>query len=770
MKPLCFVLMPFGRKPEGGGRIVDFDAVYHQIIAPAVLAAGMEAIRADQEQVGGTIHKPMFERLMLCDYAVADMTGANPNVYYELGIRHALRPRSTVIIFAQGTTLPFDLAMQRGTPYRLDASGSLTEPAADAALIADRLRSAHEAGHDDSPLFQLVDGMPRLEIDHAKTDIFRDRVAIAAEYKAALAEARKAGIEAVRAVAADPRLADLRNVEAGIIVDMMLSFRAVGTQEGCEEMIALHARMPRELQPARMVREQLGFALNRVGRRAEAEKVLGRGDPRIRAEQRGQRPARPRLQGHVGGCQAAGRGLEAKGHLKRAVASYRAGFEADWRDAYPGVNAVTLMALSTPPDPALGDLLPVVRYAASQRVRADERGTGDYWDQATLLELAVIGGDPDGADGRGGGGAVAGQRAVAAGDDGAQPPPHPRGAGGARRGCGMDRRDRGGAGRRRGAAQGAGGVTRLLHVLLLPLLALVALAVPAAAHPHVFVDVNAELIFDDAGRIKAVGNVWQFDDAFSAFAIEGLDADGDGKLSDEELQPLAKINVESLADFEYFTWLTIDGVKQKFMPPTEYWLQFDGTLLTLFYTLPLDIPVVVGKETTLEIFDPEYFVAFTFPGEQPLTLVGAPDGCTATYHPPQGLDDQTMAELNALPYDQRQLPPDLQAAADNLADAFSIDCPVSRGRRHPRPRRSRRGRPAGARSASPRPTAAAALPSAGRSARSSPGSRRGSRSSTAASPARCRRSRRTARRSGCCSWCPSSTASSTPPGRATARR
>ena len=78
MKPLCFVLMPFGRKPEGTGRIIDFDAVYNQIIAPGVEAAGMEPIRADQEEIGGTIHKPMFERLMLCDYAVADVTGANP--------------------------------------------------------------------------------------------------------------------------------------------------------------------------------------------------------------------------------------------------------------------------------------------------------------------------------------------------------------------------------------------------------------------------------------------------------------------------------------------------------------------------------------------------------------------------------------------------------------------------------------------------------------------------------------------------------------------
>jgi hypothetical protein len=49
--------------------------------------AGLEPIRADEEKIGGTIHKPMFERLMLCHYAVADITGANPNVFYELGIQ-----------------------------------------------------------------------------------------------------------------------------------------------------------------------------------------------------------------------------------------------------------------------------------------------------------------------------------------------------------------------------------------------------------------------------------------------------------------------------------------------------------------------------------------------------------------------------------------------------------------------------------------------------------------------------------------------------------
>ena len=67
MKPLCFVLMPFGKKPDSRGSIINFDSVYEKIISPAVLDARLEPIRADEEKVGGIIHKPMYERLILCD-------------------------------------------------------------------------------------------------------------------------------------------------------------------------------------------------------------------------------------------------------------------------------------------------------------------------------------------------------------------------------------------------------------------------------------------------------------------------------------------------------------------------------------------------------------------------------------------------------------------------------------------------------------------------------------------------------------------------------
>src|ERR1043166_4468148 len=109
-KPLCFVLMPFGKKPDAAGAVVDFDSVYRDLIAPAIAEAKMEPLRADEEMTGGIIHKPMFERLILCEYVVADLTTANANVFYELGLRHAVRPCSTRLIFSQGgSQLPSDV-------------------------------------------------------------------------------------------------------------------------------------------------------------------------------------------------------------------------------------------------------------------------------------------------------------------------------------------------------------------------------------------------------------------------------------------------------------------------------------------------------------------------------------------------------------------------------------------------------------------------------------------------------------------------------------
>ena len=378
-RPLCFVLMPFGKKPGAGGAMIDFDAVYRDLIAPAIEEAELEPLRADEEMTGGIIHKPMFERLILCEYAVADLTTANANVFYELGIRHAVRPWSTVLIFDEASRLPFDVAPLRAFPYRLTPEGVPKDIASTKAALADRLREARKAV-TDSPIFQLVDGFP--EIDHTKTDVFRDRVRYSAKIKERLARARKDGAEALRAV--EKELGKIEDLESGVVIDLFLSYRAA---RGWEEMIDLVDRMSPPLAATVMVQEQLALALNRAKRGEEAEKVL-----LDLLEKRGPSSETYGILGRVykdrwEGALQDGEQFLARGLLDKAIEAYLSGFEADWRDAYPGINAVTLMELKEPPDPRREQLIPVVAYAVERRIAA---GKPDYWDYATRLELAVL--------------------------------------------------------------------------------------------------------------------------------------------------------------------------------------------------------------------------------------------------------------------------------------------------------------------------------------------------------------------------------------------
>src|SRR5215207_2389242 len=182
--------MPFGKKRDNGGMLINFDSVYNNLILPAIEETGLKSIRADEEKVGGIIHKPMFERLILCEYAVVDLTTANPNVFYQLGVRHSVRPYSTVLLYAEGTKqLPFDIAPLRAIPYKLDYSGKPDQQANDKAkkILKNRLSEAQNP-NTDSPIFQLVEGFP--DIQHIKTDVFRERVNYSEDLKKQLAQIR----------------------------------------------------------------------------------------------------------------------------------------------------------------------------------------------------------------------------------------------------------------------------------------------------------------------------------------------------------------------------------------------------------------------------------------------------------------------------------------------------------------------------------------------------------------------------------------------------
>jgi hypothetical protein len=92
----AFVVMPFGKKKAPDGIEIDFDAIYADLLAPAIGGAGLAPHRADADRRGGSIHLDMFQDLLLAEFVVADLTLDNPNVWYEIGVRHALRSGGTV--------------------------------------------------------------------------------------------------------------------------------------------------------------------------------------------------------------------------------------------------------------------------------------------------------------------------------------------------------------------------------------------------------------------------------------------------------------------------------------------------------------------------------------------------------------------------------------------------------------------------------------------------------------------------------------------------
>ena len=166
--------------------------------------------------------------------------------------------------------------------------------------------------------------------------------------------------------------------------ELFLAYRSV---KAWDRMVELVTKMPRSLAETQTIQEQLALALNRLGRPGDAEEVLLK-----LLERHGPNSETYGILGRVykdrwEKASSQGNSLEARLLLDKAIDAYRRGFEVDWRDAYPGINAVTLMELKDPPDPQRERLLPVVTYAAERKTST---GKPDYWDHATVLELAVL--------------------------------------------------------------------------------------------------------------------------------------------------------------------------------------------------------------------------------------------------------------------------------------------------------------------------------------------------------------------------------------------
>ncbi len=156
----CFVIQGFGKKQDyPSGRTLDLDASY-EVIKEAVEGAGLTCIRADEIKHSGIIDKPMFEQILEADLVIADLSTYNVNAAYELGVRHALRPFSTIVVAEKGFSYPFDFSHIAIRSYEhLGQDIGRREAQRFKDELSSAIHAILAASRHDSPVYDFIPGL-----------------------------------------------------------------------------------------------------------------------------------------------------------------------------------------------------------------------------------------------------------------------------------------------------------------------------------------------------------------------------------------------------------------------------------------------------------------------------------------------------------------------------------------------------------------------------------------------------------------------------------
>lgn len=382
---LCTVIIPEGVKLDPAGLPpIDFEALYAEAIEPAILDAGLVPIRLAPE----LLH--LHERLLwLSRHLMVELTTREVSEARVLGTIAPLLVRPAILpLRARHHRPPVDsFALPEPLEYELGPTHQFTEERARAlrAALSQRLRENHEAMRD-------------AEESHHELSKPRQQLVRAEATAARLAEARADRDEGRSLRGIEEEVRDAEALWPALHVDLFLSYR---TFNAWDDMVRVADVMPPALRELTLVQTQLAFALNR---RSEGQLLT---EDRRRAinllaqhiDTFGPAPEPCGILGRIykdlwEESSRADRHDDAREYLDRAIDSYTRGFESDWREPYPGINAVTLLELRGDSASLVRkeQLLPVVRFAVEQRLRGSHPG---YWEYATMLELAVLEGRRD---------------------------------------------------------------------------------------------------------------------------------------------------------------------------------------------------------------------------------------------------------------------------------------------------------------------------------------------------------------------------------------
>ncbi len=403
MKLHAFVAMPFGTKPDTYGKPTDFDLIYSSLIKPALELAGLDIIRADEEKGAGDILVDMFQELLMADLVLVDLTADNPNVWYELGVRHALRSRGVILVNGPRASKPFDIYTNRKYTYAL--SNGAPDPArleTDIRKIAEMTRAtlAEWHGNPISPVYSLLPNLVEPDWKTLRIGKAREFWANYDDWAALIERARKAGHPEDILVLADEAPVTALRVEARLKAGKAL-LKGRHFNFALEQLELACAFDPANVDAAR----QHGVCLQRLGRLDDARAIykkilaehpsdvetwslLGRLDKDTWVEAWNRKDSSAEQKRDDAGYEDA--------LLLMAIDSYATAYRHAPGHYYSGINAVTLMHLyrdlTGKPrfDAEAASMAGGIAWAAACQQDESEL----FWAKATLGDLSILQGDP----------------------------------------------------------------------------------------------------------------------------------------------------------------------------------------------------------------------------------------------------------------------------------------------------------------------------------------------------------------------------------------
>lgn len=388
VKPICFMVMPFGVKevPAGTAKApgrVDFDRLWHAAIRPTLEVLGYVPVRADQE-VGALIIHEMLERLYFADLVLAEMSIPNGNVYYEIGVRHAAKPKGCVLVAADWSLPLFDAQQMRRLVYPLpEEHVSDAQAESIAKVLKDGIPKMRIGG---SPMFQVLGGYPGA-VDENRALTMRDELAQHAAFTdriraIELIDDRDKAREASLALAARFPAADQLRRSVAVPIVKMLRDRA-----GWKSMADYVDALPDELRELPLLKEQRALATSKLGNNEEAIAAI-EGVIAMHGESSERR-------GLVGGRykRIAAEALKSENDIRyrdaldRAIEAYERGMKLELGDYFCASNLARLYReRGDPGDDRRAEF--AHRLTVTMVEAAIESGKANEWARPTLLGAA----------------------------------------------------------------------------------------------------------------------------------------------------------------------------------------------------------------------------------------------------------------------------------------------------------------------------------------------------------------------------------------------